>query len=87
VTVLNNSRIQGLAASVADELQGRGWGVDTVGNYTGQLSETTLYYPPGELRAAQLLARQFQRISRIEPRPTGLPGSGLTLVLTRYWES
>ncbi len=87
VTVLNNSRIQGLAASTAGELQQHGWPIASVGNVHGRWPETTLYYAAGQERAAQLLARQFDGITSVEPRPGFLPGQGLTLVVTRYWES
>lgn len=87
VTVLNNSRIQGLAASTAAQLRSRGWPVARVGNMTGRLPQTTLFYSSGRRHAARVLARQFNGIASVTRRPADLPGGGLTLVVTRYWES
>ena len=85
VTVLNNSRRQGLAARAAGQLSGGGWPIRSVGNFTGRIAESTAYYAPGQEAAAHALAHQFPAIRRVLPRFRGLPGSGLTLVVTRYW--
>ena len=85
--MLNNSTIQGLAASAAGQLSKRGWTIAAVGNFTGRLPETTLFVPTGERRTAKLLAHEFPAITSLQSRPHWLPGTGLTLVLTRYWES
>jgi len=85
VTVLNNSRQRGLGHEVANELRVKGWPIADVGNYRGRLTATTVFYSPGQLAAAQELAREFPQIRRIEPRFAGLPGHGLTLVVTRDW--
>jgi hypothetical protein len=83
--VLNNSRRQGLASDVAAQLRAKGWPVAKVGNYRGRVAETTVYYLPGQLPQAHELVREFPQIHRILPRFRGLPGSGLTLVVTRDW--
>lgn len=88
VLVLNNSRITGLAADAAADLRRGGWTVAGTGNFSGRLSATTVFYTPGdaaEERAARALAAQFPRIAAVAERIRGLPGSGLTLVVTRYW--
>ena len=87
VTVLNNSRIHGLAARAADQLDARGWTIRQVGNFTGRIPVPTVYYGPGpgQRRAAEALAREFHAIQRVHPRFAGLPGRGLTLVVTRAW--
>jgi hypothetical protein len=85
VTVLNNSTIQHLAARAADQLRARSWPIRLVGNYRGRLPVSTLYYLPGQQDAARLLAREFPAVERVLPRPEHLPGSGLTLVVTRDW--
>lgn len=85
VTVLNNSRRSGLAHDVAAELRAKGWPIAKVGNFSGRVAETTAYYAPGQLAQARELAREFPQIQRIEPRFAGLPGHGLTLVVTRDW--
>lgn len=86
VTVLNNSRYAGLAAKAAAQLRAGGWPVAAVGNFTGRIAEPTVYYAPGEEAAAKALAAQFPRIARVHPRFPGLPGTGLTLVVTRQWD-
>ena len=87
VTVLNNSRISHLAARVAADLAARGWPVRKTGNFTGRIRSTTVYYDKGQRAAAQRLAHEFSQIRRVEPRFAGLPGRGLTLVVTRDWSS
>jgi hypothetical protein len=85
VTVLNNSRRTGLAHRVADELRAGGWPIRQTGNFTGRIRTTTVYYAPGERGSALALARQYPSIHRVLPRFAGLPGQGLTLVITRDW--
>jgi len=87
VTVLNNSRISHLAARVAADLRAHGWPVRETGNFTGRIRATTIYYGPGQHASAVRLARTFHQIRRVEPRFAGLPGRGLTLVVTRDWSS
>ncbi len=83
--MLNNSRRSGLAREVAAEVHAKGWPIAQVGNYRGRLAVTTVFYAPGQLAQARELAREFPQIQRIEPRFAGLPGHGLTLVVTRDW--
>jgi hypothetical protein len=85
VTVLNNSRRTGLAADAAGQLSRGGWPIRDVGNFTGRIAVSTAYYAPGQEGVAHALARQFPAIQRVLPRFSGLPGSGLTLVVTREW--
>lgn len=85
VTVLNDSRRTGLAAHVAAELRARGWPIRDTGNFRGRVAMTTAYYAAGQRSAAQELAREFPQVKRIAPRFAGLPGVGLTLVVTRDW--
>lgn len=83
VLVLNNSRIHNLADRSAARFRAGGWPVSGTGNYRGgTISRTTVYYAPGQLGSAQRFAREFS-IPRVLPRFSGLPGSGLTVVLTR----
>jgi hypothetical protein len=83
VLVLNNSRIKGLADRSAAKFRAGGWPVSGTGNYRGGvIAQTTIYYAPGQLASAQRFAKQFA-IPRVLPRFSGLPGSGLTVVLTR----
>jgi hypothetical protein len=85
VTVLNNSRRSGLASRAAGQLQHGGWPIAQVGNFRGRLPVSTLYYATGQADTAKALARQFAAVQRVRPRFSGLPGSGLTLVVTREW--
>jgi hypothetical protein len=83
ITVLNNSRIQHLAEREAARFEAGGWPVPHKGNYRGGvISATTVYYGPGQLASAQRFAKQFG-IGRVLPRFAGLPGTGVTVVLTR----
>jgi cytoskeletal protein RodZ len=86
VAVLNNSRTQGLAHSVAAEVQAKGWHISAVGNLQGLVPLTTVYYAPGDAGAAKHLAHEFSAIRRIEPNSAGhVHGSALTLVVTSGW--
>jgi hypothetical protein len=83
VWVLNNSRIHHLADRSAAKFRAGGWPVRGTGNYRGgTIAQTTIYYAPGQLGSAQRFAKQFD-IPRVRPRFSGLPGSGLTVVVTR----
>ncbi|MDP3711584.1 MAG: LytR C-terminal domain-containing protein [Mycobacteriales bacterium] len=86
VTVLNNSRRTGLAASAAQRFAAGGWPIRQTGNFTGRVTTTSVYYPPGGEAVARDFARQFG-IGRVAPRFPGLPGTGLTVVLTRDYRS
>jgi hypothetical protein len=85
--VLNNSRISHLASRVAAQLAAKGWPIRRTGNFRGQVAMTTVYFAPGQKAAAQRLARDFSQVRRVRPRFAGLPGVGLTLVVTRDWSS
>jgi hypothetical protein len=85
VSVLNNSRRSGLAHQVADQVAAKGWPIAKIGNFTGRVPISTLYYAPGQLESAQRLARLMPAIQRVRPRFSGLPSTGLTLVVTREW--
>ncbi|MCA1711035.1 MAG: LytR C-terminal domain-containing protein [Actinobacteria bacterium] len=87
LTVLNNSKRPLLAERAARRFRAGGWPVKLTGNFTGRVTDTTVYYAPGQLRSAQLLQRSFAGLTRVRPRFAGLPGSGLTVVLTRSYDS
>lgn len=86
LTVLNASRTRGLADRAAGAFRAGGWSVVVVANYTGPVSTTTVYFAPGQEPVARRLAAQFIRITRVLPRFAGLPGSGLTVVVTREYQ-
>lgn len=83
LTVLNNSTVPGLASRAAARFRADGWPVTGIGNVTGQTPYTTVFYGPGQEAAARGLAREFPGVRSVQPRTAGLPGSGLTVVLTR----
>lgn len=84
LTVLNNSRVTGLAAKAARDFAARGWRIAGTGNLSGRLAVTTVYYGTGQRDAAAALRAQFPAIEDMAPRYPGLPGEGgLTVVVTR----
>lgn len=85
--VLNNSSIDGLGLRAANDFRRGGWTVAGVGNLTGRLRDTTVYYEPGYDGQAHALAAQFPQVHRVLPRIKGLPGEArLTVVVTRYYD-
>lgn len=90
LTVLNNSTRTGLADRASGQFAAAGWRVSLVGNFSGRIPATTVYFTPGNAaqeRAARQLAREFPAIDRVLPRLSGLPPTppGLVVVLTRTW--
>ncbi len=83
VTVLNNSRITGLAARGAERITAAGWPVAKVGNFRGRIAVTTVYYDPGLEAPARALAADVEGLVRVHPRFEGLPARGVVVVLTR----
>jgi hypothetical protein len=83
LTVLNNSNVNQLAKRAAARFHAAGWPITLTGGFRGRISVTTVYYAPGQQASAFLLQKAFPAIQRVHPRFAGLPGSGLTVVLTR----
>jgi hypothetical protein len=83
LTVLNNSNVNGLAHRAAAKYRAQGWPIKLEGSFRGRIPVTTVYYAPGQQASAVLLQKEFPAIARVRPRFAGLPGSGLTVVLTR----
>lgn len=81
LTVLNNSKISHLAERSAAKFRAGGWPVPATGNYRGHVDTTTIYYPPGQRASAERFGKQFG--VRVLPRFATLPGSGMTVVVTR----
>src|SRR4051794_1384784 len=48
LTVLNTSRRTGLAHRAAAQVAGGGWPIKLVGNSTGRIAVSTVYYAPGQ---------------------------------------
>jgi len=85
VDIRNDTHISGLAAKAETTLTSGGWTVSSTGNYTHTVTETTVYYQPGDQASAQLLATQFPKILRVLAAPSGLAVGHLTLVLAQDW--
>jgi hypothetical protein len=83
VTVLNNSRITGLAARGAARFTAGGWPVAHIGNFRGRIPVTTVYYDAGLETSAREFADAFEGVVRVRPRFEGLPARGVVVVLTR----
>lgn len=82
LTVLNNSTVHHLAERAAAKFRAGGWPVPATGNYSGgTITTTTIYYPAGQRASAERFARQFG--VRVLARFAGLPGHGMTVVVTR----
>ena len=56
VAVLNNTTIQGLAATYSAKVRSAGWTNVTIGNWRGSIAGNTVYFPPQFERQAKLLA-------------------------------
>lgn len=76
-----------MAARADTTLSRGGWVVALTGNYPHSISATTVFYPDGQLAAAQALAAQFTAIDKTSPAPAGVSATHLTLVLAQDWTS
>lgn len=66
VVVLNNTRIDGLAARTAQHLEQLGWHVRATGNFQGLIPHDTVYFPAG-------LRSQARRLANVLDNPRVLP--------------
>jgi hypothetical protein len=87
VDILNGTHVGGMAARADTTLSRGGWVVALTGNYSQSMSATTVFYPDGQLAAAQALAAQFTAIGKTAPAPDGVSTTHLTLVLGTDWTS
>ena len=87
VVVLNQTSRRGLAATVAQRLRDKGWTVALTGNFRGQVTATTVYYPPGAEADAQAAAAGLPTEPRVRPRFGNLSTSRLTVVVTDSYPS
>jgi LytR cell envelope-related transcriptional attenuator len=87
VDILNGTHVSGMAARADTSLSHGGWVVALTGNYPHSISATTVFYPDGQLAAAQALAAQFTAIGKMAPAPDGVSTTHLTLVLAQDWTS
>jgi hypothetical protein len=59
LTVLNGARWEGLAASVAERMEEKGYSDVETGNSKNAYSQTTIYYTPGYEAEARVVAADF----------------------------
>ena len=82
IEVYNNTPRKGLADSVAGRARQAGWTVaGSPDNWHGKVAESTVYYPPGMLAAANQLARDLG-IGRTKGALDNMKKDRLTVILT-----
>lgn len=81
LVVLNQTRRSRLATRVAARLTSAGWRVAQVGNFRGNVSATTVYYPRGERRQAIAVAKELPGATRTRPVFGNLSRTHLTIVI------
>ncbi|MCF6506190.1 LytR family transcriptional regulator [Blastococcus sp. MG754426] len=93
VTVLNATRITGLAAKISGAVVAGGWESPGVGAYPGtDVSATTVYFTEGDeqqRQAALQLIEQFPELAGPAPRffeVADVPAPGLVIVATGNWQ-
>ncbi|NYH79087.1 hypothetical protein FHR84_002421 [Actinopolyspora biskrensis] len=86
--VYNNSKIEGLAHRAADDLRGAGFDVVEVGNYSGRIPVTTVYYRPGTGERAQAEAVARKLDVRAESRFDGISDAspGVIVIVTKNYD-
>ena len=87
VVVLNATSRKGLASTVAKRLRDKGWTVALVGNFRGNVTATTVYYPPGAQADAEAAAASLSTEPRVRPRFGNLSTTRLTVVVTDSYPS
>lgn len=79
--IYNNTPRKGLADSVAGRARQAGWSVAGADNWHGKIAESTVYYPPGMLDAANQLARDIG-VGRTKGALDNMKKDRLTVILT-----
>ena len=87
VVVLNQTSRKGLAGTVAQRLRDKGWTVALISNFRGNVTATTVYYPPGAKAEAEAAAAALPVEPRVRPRFGNLSTSRLTVVVTDSYPS
>ena len=80
--MLNQSGSKGSAARIAARVRELGWKVGSVDNFRGTVTQTTVYFPSGDAKAAHELARGLPGNPRVLPRFSTLSDKRLTVILT-----
>jgi len=80
VSVLNNTTIQGLAATYSVKVRNAGWTDVRIGNWRGSIAGNTVYFPPQFAEQAKLLGADLG-IGRILPSFAPMRTDRLTIIL------
>ena len=80
VYVFNQTSISGLAAETASSLESAGWNIVGVDNWVGSVPTDTVYFYPGDRKAAERLSDDFS-IERVWPASAPMPAGALTVIL------
>ena len=81
VDVLNQSAPGGSASTVAARVRSRGWVVGRVDDFHGNISTTTVYYPPGLHSEARDLANDLSGSPRVQEAFSTISDTRLTVIL------
>ncbi|WP_123788242.1 LytR C-terminal domain-containing protein [Phytoactinopolyspora halophila] len=81
VGIANQTTIDGLELVAQDRLEDGGWEVAATGYYSGEIPETTVFFPPGYEEYAQALSEQFPEIGRVQPTIEGVNPDRLVVIL------
>jgi hypothetical protein len=79
--VLNQSAPGGSASTVAARVRSRGWVVGRVDDFHGNVSTTTVYYPPGLHSEARDLAGDLSGSPRVLAAFNTISDTRLTVIL------
>lgn len=81
VSVLNNTGIQGLAASYSAKVKAKGWTVGGIGDWNGTIESNTVYYPAALKEQAELLAEDMG-IDRLRASFAPMRTDRITIILS-----
>ena len=81
VDVLNQSAPGGSASTIAARVRSRGWVVGRVDDFHGNVSTTTVYYPPGLRSEARDLADDLSGSPRVQAAFNTISDTRLTVIL------
>lgn len=82
VTVLNGSKVPGLARKTASQLELDNWTIRSIGNWSGaKLKQSTIFYPKDAKDSATALAKVVQ--ANVEPASNELAQTALTYVIVQ----
>ncbi len=79
--MLNQSAGNGAGSAAADQLRAAGWRIGRVDDFRGNISTTTIYFPPGLRKEARTLARAMPGSQRILPAFGTISSTRLSVIL------